>query len=71
MIVKTSGKQVGSEGCLSVPGRFEEVERPFKVTVRAQNRKGENIELTGEGFLARAFCHEIDHLDGKLFIDRI
>lgn len=71
VIVKTSGKQVGSEGCLSVPGRFEEVERPFKVTVRAQNRKGENIELTGEGFLARAFCHEIDHLDGKLFIDRI
>ncbi len=71
VIVKKSGKQKGSEGCLSVPNRFEEVERPNKVTVRAQNRKGENIEIKAEGFLARAFCHEIDHLDGTLFIDRI
>lgn len=71
VITEKSGSQKGSEGCLSVPGRFEEVERPMKVTVKAQNRKGENIELKAEGFLARAFCHEIDHLDGKLFIDRI
>ncbi len=71
VIVKKSGKQKGSEGCLSVPNRFEEVERPNKVTVRAQNRKGENIEIKAEGFLARAFCHEIDHLDGTIFIDMI
>ncbi len=71
VITKNSGSQKGSEGCLSVPGRFEDVERPMKVTVKAQNRNGENIEIKAEGFLARAFCHEIDHLDGKLFIDRI
>lgn len=71
VIVEKSGSQVGSEGCLSVPDRFEEVERPNKVIVRAQNRKGENIEIKAEGFKARAFCHEIDHLDGILYIDRI
>ena len=71
VIIEKSGSQKGSEGCLSVPGRFEDVERPMKVTVKAQNRNGENIEIKAEGFLARAFCHEIDHLDGKLFIDRI
>ncbi len=71
VITEKSGSQTGSEGCLSVPNRFEEVERPQKVTVRAQNRKGENIEIKGEGFLARALCHEIDHLDGILYIDRI
>ena len=71
VITEKSGSQKGSEGCLSVPDRYEEVTRPNKVTVRAQNRKGENIEITAEGFLARAFCHEIDHLDGILYIDRI
>ncbi len=71
VITKQSGSQEGSEGCLSIPNRFEEVKRPNKVTVKAQNRKGENIEIKAEGFLARAFCHEIDHLDGKLFIDWI
>lgn len=71
VIIEKSGSQKGSEGCLSIPGRFEDVERPMKVTVKAQNRNGENIEIKAEGFLARAFCHEIDHLDGKLFIDRI
>ena len=71
VITEKSGSQKGSEGCLSVPDRFEEVTRPNKVTVRAQNRKGENIEIKAEGFLARAFCHEIDHLDGILYIDRI
>lgn len=71
VITQKSGSQMGSEGCLSVPDRFEEVKRPMKVTVRAQNRNGENIEITAEGFKARAFCHEIDHLDGILYIDRI
>ena len=70
-ITEKSGSQTGSEGCLSVPDRFEEVKRPMTVTVKAQNRKGENIEIKAEGFKARAFCHEIDHLDGILYIDRI
>ncbi len=61
--------QTGGEGCLSVPDRSETVTRPMKVTVRAQNRYGEKITVTGEGLLARALCHEIDHLDGVLFID--
>ena len=71
VITEKSGIQKGNEGCLSVPDRFEEVTRPNKVTVKAQNRMGENIEIKAEGFLARAFCHEIDHLDGILYIDRI
>ncbi len=71
VITEKSGSQKGNEGCLSVPDRFEEVTRPNKVTVKAQNRKGENIEIKAEGFLARAFCHEIDHLDGILYIDRV
>ena len=71
VITEKSGSQVDNEGCLSVPDRFEQVTRPLKVTVRAQNRKGENIIITAEGFKARAFCHEIDHLDGILYIDRV
>ena len=71
VITEKSGSQTGSEGCLSIPDRFEEVKRPMTVTVKAQNRKGENIEIKAEGFKARAFCHEIDHLDGILYIDRI
>ena len=71
VITEKSGSQTGSEGCLSVPDRFEEVTRPLKVTVRAQDRKGNNFTVTAEGFKARAFCHEIDHLDGVLYIDRI
>lgn len=70
VITDVSGEQTDNEGCLSVPGRYESVTRPLKVTVRAQNRYGENIIVTGEGLKARAFCHEIDHLDGKLFIDK-
>jgi peptide deformylase len=70
VIVEKSGSQTGAEGCLSVPERYDEVERPMKVTVRAQDRHGNNIVVTGEGLKARAFCHEIDHLDGILFIDR-
>lgn len=71
VITEKSGSQKGNEGCLSVPDRFEEVTRPNKVTVKAQNRMGENTEIKAEGFLARAFCHEIDHLDGILYIDRV
>lgn len=70
VIESSEGSQLGDEGCLSVPKRYEPVERPMKVTVRAQDRNGNNIVVTGEGLKARAFCHEIDHLDGVLFIDR-
>ena len=71
VITSKSGSQTGSEGCLSVPDRYEEVTRPMKVTVRAQDRNGNNITVTGEGLKARALCHEIDHLVGILYIDRI
>lgn len=70
-IVAAEGEQTGPEGCLSVPGRSGIVVRPERVTVRAQNAQGEPIEVTGEGFLARAFCHEIDHLDGVLYVDKM
>ncbi len=68
-IIAVEGEQEGPEGCLSKPGRQGFVRRPNKVTVRAQDRHGKWFELTGEGLLARAFCHEIDHLDGRLYID--
>lgn len=71
VITETVGKQTGNEGCLSLPGRSANVTRPMKVTVRAQNRFGENFTITGEGLLARALCHEIDHLDGILYIDKV
>ena len=70
-IVSAEGEQTGPEGCLSVPGRSGIVVRPERVTVRARNAHGEPIEVTGEGFLARAFCHEIDHLDGILYVDKM
>ena len=70
-IVAAEGKVVGVESCLSVPDRCGTVERPEKVTVRARNRAGEEIEITGEDFLARALCHEIDHLDGVVYVDRM
>ncbi len=70
VIVKTSGKQVGEEGCLSVRGKYGIVERPMKVTVKAQNRYGKSFTVKAEGFLARAFCHENDHLDGVLYVDK-
>lgn len=69
-IIATEGEQEGSEGCLSAPGRRGYVKRPNKVTVRAQDRKGKFFEITGEGLLARAFCHELDHLDGILYSDK-
>ncbi|MBE7044871.1 MAG: peptide deformylase [Ruminococcaceae bacterium] len=70
-IVEASGTQNGPEGCLSVPGVFGEVERPNQVTVEAQDRSGNTFFITGEELLARAFCHEIEHLEGKLFLDRV
>ena len=70
-IVEESGEQTGSEGCLSVPGVFGEVTRPNVVTVKAQDRDGKWFKITGKELLARAFCQEIEHLDGKLFLDRV
>ena len=69
-IIAYSGEQDGQEGCLSVPGRWGMVKRPMHVTVRALNRKGEEFEITGHELLARCFCHELDHLDGALYIDK-
>ena len=70
VIIKKSGKQTGEEGCLSIPNKYKEVTRPMKVTVKAQDRNGNTFTVEGEGLKARAFCHEIDHLDGILYIDR-
>ena len=70
-IVRSSGEQVGYEGCLSVPGYIGEVARAEKVVLRALNRNGKEVRLKGEALLARAMQHEIDHLDGILFIDRL
>lgn len=63
--------QTSEEGCLSLPGFREQVTRPMKVTVRGFNVKGEPFEMTGEELLARAFCHEIDHLNGRLYISHV
>jgi peptide deformylase len=70
-IIHVEGKQKGEEGCLSIPGFREEVTRGKRVTVRAQNVKGEIFEQTGEDLLARAFQHETDHLFGRLYITHI
>lgn len=71
VIVYEKGEQLREEGCLSIPGKSGVVKRPAKVIVRALNRKGETIEITGEELLATALCHEIDHLNGILFTDKI
>lgn len=71
VITETSGEQQAKEGCLSIPGLYGVVLRPERVKVEALNEKGEAIELEGTGLLARAFCHEIDHLDGILYIDKV
>lgn len=68
-IIEVSGEQEGDEGCLSLPGRFGIVKRPNYVKLRAQNRKGQWKLYEGTELKARAFCHEIDHLDGNLYID--
>lgn len=70
VIVATEGEQVGPEGCLSVPGRSCNVARPYKVTVEYQDRYGNRMSLQAEELIARACCHEIDHLDGILFYDK-
>ena len=70
-IIATEGEQTGAEGCLSYPGKFGIVTRPMKVRVKAQDRHGEWHEYEGEELLARAFCHEIDHLDGNMFMSLV
>ena len=68
-IISFAGEQNEQEGCLSIPGRWGITKRPKHVTVRATNRHGEQFDVSGSDLLARALCHEIDHLDGKMFID--
>lgn len=70
-IIETKGSYRDVEGCLSIPGRQGDVERPQWVKVKALNENGEEVIYEGEDLLARAFCHEIDHLDGVLFVDKI
>lgn len=69
VIIEQRGTQTGPEGCLSFPDEWGEVTRPMWAKVKAWDRRGEEFTLEGEGLLARAFCHEIDHLDGILFVD--
>ncbi|MDF2906375.1 MAG: peptide deformylase [Herbinix sp.] len=69
-IIEHDGEQIGDEGCLSVPGKVGTVSRPEYVKVKAYNERMEQYTMEGTGLLARAFCHEIDHLDGKLYVDQ-
>ena len=71
VIKKEKGVQVVEEGCLSFPNKFAKVERPEQITIEALNINGEKIKLTGKGLLAQAIAHEIDHLNGEVFIDKI
>ena len=66
-LVETDGEQVGAEGCLSVPGKYGLVKRPYYAKVRAQDRDGQWYEAEGEELIARCFCHELDHLDGIIY----
>lgn len=70
-IIRAEGEEEGEEGCLCLPGYVGEVKRATSVTVKAQDRRGKKVRIKAEGFLARAFQHEIDHLDGILYIDRV
>ena len=70
-ILETSGEQTGDEGCLSVPGKAGTVTRPNYVKVKALDENMEEVIYEGEGLLARAFCHEIDHLDGHLYVEKV
>ena len=70
-IINEEGEQINVEGCLSCPDVWGYVKRPETVTIRAYDRKGNQYEMTGKDLLARAFCHEIDHLNGVLFVDKI
>ena len=69
VMVETDGEQVGPEGCLSVPGKYGLVKRPYYAKVRAQDRDGEWFEAEGEELIARCFCHELDHLDGIIYTE--
>ena len=71
VILETSGEQTGDEGCLSVPGKAGCVTRPDYVKVKALDENMEEVVYEGEGLLARAFCHEIDHLDGHLYVEKV
>ena len=71
VILETSGEQTGDEGCLSVPGKAGQVTGPNYVKVKALNENMEEVIYEGEGLLARAFCHEIDHLDGHLYVEKV
>ena len=68
-LLETEGEQEGPEGCLSVPGKYGLVKRPYKAKVRAQDRNGEWFEVEGEELIARCFCHELDHLDGIVYTE--
>ena len=70
-ILSTEGSQTGFEGCLSYPGKYGEVTRPMVVTIKFQNRNGDWVTYTGEELTARAFCHEIEHLDGHMFMEKV
>lgn len=71
VLVSSSGEQTGQEGCLSIPEKYAEVTRPMTVTVKAQDRFGKTFEITASELKARAILHEMDHLDGILYIDRV
>lgn len=71
VILETDGEQIGDEGCLSVPGKVGTVARPNYVKVKAYNEKMEEYEIEGTELLARALCHEIDHLNGELYVDKV
>ena len=71
VIVEQSGDQCGGEGCLSIPGQYGLVHRPAQLRIKAQDRYGKPFELEAEGYFALAVCHEVDHLDGILFIDKV
>lgn len=71
VIIESSGAQIEEEGCLSFPGEFGKTKRPMTVKVRAQDRNGNTFVVEGSGLKARAFCHEIDHLDGIVYKDRL
>ena len=71
VITQTSGEQTGEEGCLSLPGKSGVVTRPNLVTVKAWNENMEEITVTGEGLLARAICHECDHLEGIMYVEHV
>jgi peptide deformylase len=70
-IVSAEGRERGQEGCLSLPKLYGEVARPTRVVVRARTLSGKRVRIAAEGMLARALCHEVDHLNGKLFIDEV